>query len=147
MEKLDVEKIQSALGDWGELPAQFQQLTPDQQKSYLIAQGYQRFPDLLAHVTAWWERGMQLIEQYRVDAAFSAPPVEVDEFNAKAVNGVLGKDTERVRQAFEDARLSFLKLVAELDGRDQQDERIVRQLEMEIIGHYQEHRITKPADE
>ena len=141
MERLDLDKIQLALDYWGELPAQFQQLTPDQQKRYLFVQGYQCFPDLLAHVSAWWERGMRLIAQYRAHSSFTAPAVNVDEFNAQAVAHVRGKSGDEVPQAFENARQRFLELLGELSDKDQQDPRIIRQIEMEVIAHFQEHKI------
>ncbi len=141
MEKLDLVNIQIALGYWGELPAQFQKLTPDQQERYLFVQGYPRFADLLAHIIAWWERGMILIAKYRTDASFLAPKVDVDDFNARAVASVRGTEEEEIITAFEEARHRFIKLIAELDDKETQDERIIRQIEMELIGHFKEHKI------
>jgi len=134
-------RIRVTLGDWGELPAKFQQLSPDQQKHYLTCQGYQSFTDLLAHITAWWERGMLLIKQYQVDADFIAPAVDIDHFNALAVAEAGGKSGDEILKAFRKARQRFHDLVVELDTEKQSDPRIIRQIEMELIAHYQEHKI------
>jgi len=141
MDKLDMVRIRVTLGDWGELPAKFQQLSPDQQKHYLTCQGYQSFTDLLAHITAWWERGMLLIEHYRADADFIASAVDVDQFNALAVAEAHGKSEDEILKAFTESRQRFHDLVLQLDTEKQIDPRIIRQIEMELIAHYQEHKI------
>jgi len=141
MDKLDMERIETTLGEWGELPAKFQRLSPDQQKHYLTCQGYQTFTALLAHITAWWERGMLLIEDYRADADFIAPAVDVDQFNALAVAEAHGKSGDEILKAFTEGRQRFHDLVLQLDTEKQSDPRIIRQIEMELIAHYQEHKI------
>lgn len=127
--------------DWADLPTRFHLLTSSQQEGYLVAQGYQRFADLLAHITAWWERGIKLIEHYRENPRFSSPSVNVNEFNATAVATAQGMSEDEVVKAFMVVLRHFVKLIDQLNDNDWQDERIIRQLEMEIIGHYQEHRI------
>jgi len=141
MDKLDIIRIETALGDWGELPAKFQRLSPDQQEHYLTCQGYQSVTDLLAHVTAWWERGMLLIKQFQVDAGFLSPEVDVDKFNAEAVAKARGKSGDEILLAFEAARQRFCGLVLELETEKPIDPRISRQIDMELIAHYQEHKI------
>ena len=56
-------------GDWAEYVARFQALPPAAQAAFLQQQGYQRLADLLAHIVAWWEVGMQAIPRYQFDPA------------------------------------------------------------------------------
>lgn len=147
MKKSDRNEINTSLrDDWRSLPDLFHQLSEVQQECYLDAQGYHCFRDLVAHIIAWWERGMELIERYRADASFTAPPVDVDEFNAQVVANVQDRSEKEVLAAFEKTRRRWLTLIRDLTDHEWRDERITHQLMMEIIGHFNEHRIQKPAD-
>lgn len=142
MESLDTQRIIRALrDDWGELITRYQQLTPEQQEHYLSTQGYQRIPDLLAHVTAWWERGMRLIERYQVEPGFVAPEVAVDDFNAAAVASIQQQGEQVVISLFHASLQRFMNVVEQLDDEARHDQRIIRQIEMEVIGHFREHQI------
>ena len=44
---------------WRPFVARFYCLAPQAQQAYLSKQGYAAFPDLLAHVIAWWRDGGQ----------------------------------------------------------------------------------------
>ena len=142
VKKLNVKKTLAVLhNDWGGLITRFHGLNLEEQQAYLHAQGYKRFADLLAHFCAWWERGIAMIRNFQQDSGFSAPEVEVDDFNAAAVARAQGLSEEEVERVYNRTLQRFEDLIASLSVEDQKDKRIIRQIEIELIGHYQEHQI------
>jgi hypothetical protein len=126
---------------WSGYPAAFQALDPERQRAVLVRQGYRRFADLLAHLMKWWELGRRNIERYACDPQFTAPPLDVDAFNAAAVQQAAGIGAEEMAAAFKAAVAAFIRFVQELPEDVLGDERVQRQLDMELFGHYEEHRL------
>jgi hypothetical protein len=124
---------------WGTYVERYSRLTVDEQQQYLKQQGYLRLADLLAHVAAWWQRGMQFIMIYQRDSGFQHPDVDIDAFNAEAVASVKNLSEAEVIAHFESRRQQMLELVKSLTEVDLQSEQIKRQLDMDVIGHYKEH--------
>ncbi len=138
------ERILEALErGWGTYVATFDALPPDVQRQCLDRQGYRRFADLLAHVIAWWREGRAIVEALLADPGYQAPARDVDAFNAAAVRTVLAEDEAAVRQAFEVARRDLVTYVANLPESAVETEKIVAQLNMEIIGHLAEHSLAE----
>ena len=142
---MDVITRQSVLdllkGDWAEYVDRFQHLPPAGQAVFLEQQGYKRLADLLAHIAAWWEVGLQNIRRYQSDPAARQPDIDVDSFNAQAVQAVHGvTDAEEIR-VFEDTRRKFVELVQQLSADDFQDERVLDQIRWELVNHLEDHRI------
>jgi hypothetical protein len=128
-------------GDWADYVPRFQALPPAAQAVFLQQQGYGRLADLLAHIVAWWEVGMQAIPRYQDDPAAQLAEIDVDSFNARAVQKVRTvSDGEEIR-AFEAARRKFSDLVMEMTGEDFKDERILTQIKWELVNHLADHRI------
>lgn len=128
-------------GDWAEYVGSFRRLPPDAQASFLARQGYARLADLLAHVTAWWQAGHQSIERYRNDPSAQPAEYDVDAFNARAVAAVAGQAEAQVVASFEAMHNFLVDFVKSLPETAFEDERIVNQLNMDIIGHLDEHRM------
>jgi hypothetical protein len=124
---------------WGTYIERYNKLSVDEQQKYLMQQGYLRLGDLLAHVAAWWQRGMQLVMVYQHDSNFQPPDVDVDAFNAEAVASVKALSDAEVVSHFEAVRCQILELVKQLEEVDLQSDQIKRQLNMDVLGHYQEH--------
>lgn len=133
------EVIKCLKKQWGTYVERINALSKEEQQQYLERQGYARLGDLLAHVAAWWQRGMQLILIYQRDSNFHPPDVNVDAFNTEAVASVRNLSDAEVIAHFEGRRLQMLELVKQLDEVDLQSEKIKRQLDMDVLGHYQEH--------
>ena len=136
---------QSVLGslteDWANYIARFQSLPPAGQAAFLEKQGYQRLVDLLAHIVGWWEVGLQSIQAYRIDPAARQPEIDVDDFNARAVEQARAVTEAEEIQLFESTRCKFLEMVKGLSDDDFKDERILTQLRWELVNHLAEHRI------
>lgn len=140
MDNFSKEKVVKCLKkQWGTYVERYNKLSAAEQQKYLAQQGYVRLGDLLAHVAAWWQRGMQLVMVYRHDSSFQPPDVDVDVFNAEAVASVRYLSDAEVIAHFEAVRLQMLGLVKQLEEVDLQSDQIKRQIDMDVLGHYQEH--------
>jgi phage regulator Rha-like protein len=128
-------------GDWADYVPRFQTLTPAAQAAFLQRQGYKRLADLLAHIIAWWEVGMQTIPRYQSDPAAQLAEVDFDSFNARAVEQVRAVPEAEEIKAFEAARRKFANLVMQMTGDDFKDERILTQIKWELVNHLEDHRI------
>lgn len=135
------EIIQALEHGWGEYPKQFHNLSHQDQLEHLRRQGYARLGDLLAHVTAWWELGREKLEQKM--AGVNTPPagVDVDEFNAAAVQRAAGLSEDEILAYFHQQREALLKLVQEMPEEMIAQASIQRRLRGLITDHLEEHRL------
>lgn len=125
--------------EWGTYVVRFQKLTQKEQQEFLEKQGYETLKDLVAHFTAWWEQGMDIIEIKKGDPNYFYPDIDVDEFNARAVAAAQGLSESEVLQRFESTRQQFIDCVNGLSNEDWRQPNILKQLDIEIFGHLQEH--------
>ena len=128
-------------GDWADYVPRFQGLPPAAQAAFLEKQGYKRLADLLAHIVAWWEEGLQAIQRYKNDPAARQPEIDVDSFNARAVEKVRTVSDAEEIQVFEEARRAFIEVVKGLSEDDLKDERVLEQIRWELVNHLEDHRI------
>jgi hypothetical protein len=128
-------------GDWADYVVRFQGLSPAAQTAFLEKQGYKRLVDLLAHIVAWWEEGWQAIQHYKDDPAARPPEIDVDSFNARAVENVRAVSEANEIRVFEEARRKFVNLVQTLSESDFKDERVLDQIRWELVNHLEDHRI------
>jgi len=128
-------------GDWAGYVARFQALPPAAQSAFLQQQGYKRLADLLAHIVAWWEEGMQAIPRFQGDPAAKLQDFDINSFNARAVEQVQAVSEAEEIKVFEETRRKFLDLTGQLTDEDFKDERIVTQFKWELVNHLEEHRI------
>jgi len=142
MEKVDRQSVLAVLRkDWGSYVNKFKSLSSEEQATFLEEQGYRRLADLLAHVAAWWEVGLQCVERFKIDPQARQLEIDVDPFNAAAVEKVHDSTESEVIQAFEKMRCAFVDCLTALSEDDFQDERIVSQIRMELVDHFEEHKI------
>lgn len=141
MEEITREMIIKRLtDDWGGYITGFGQLTPEGQKKFLQRQGYASLRGLLGHVMAWWELGKYTIEQILIEPDFKSTDVDVDTFNAEAVERFACCSDVEIVDEFEAMRLAMLKFVESLPERAFANKRINERLYVEFIDHYEEHR-------
>ena len=124
---------------WGSYVKTYQWMTAEDQHEFMQRQGYATFANLMAHFTAWWELGMRVIEIKQRDPSYFYPEFDVDEFNAAAVAGAINLTEAEVLQKFEETRLKFIDCVNHLSEEDFHNPNIIRQLDIELVGHLQEH--------
>jgi hypothetical protein len=126
-------------GGWGTYVQRFRCLSPEAQSAFLAEQGYSRFADLLSHIIAWWEIGHHAVERYLTDPQFQPIEYDVDAFNAEAVAKAGGLDDDNVIESFEKMREFWIEYVKTLPGNVFENEKVVNQFNMELVGHLSEH--------
>ncbi len=127
--------------DWKTYPERFDQLSPDGQAAFLKSQGYESFHDLLAHILAWWEEAVKIINSILDNMEFPRKEYDVDTFNSAALEHFQSwKETDLLIH-FENVRQSLLTLVVELPESGLLNPRINGWLKACVVEHFQEHDI------
>lgn len=135
-------QVLEALQDsWATYVERFRRLSPEEQACFLRRQGYVRFADLLAHVTAWWEDGIRTIRARLAYPRLPLKEYDVDAFNAQAVERVRERSEAEVIQSFEAARQELLDLLQSLPEEAFENERIAKRLYVGAVEHLEEHEI------
>lgn len=129
------------VGDWADYVPHFQALSPAAQTVFLQQQGYKRLADLLAHIVAWWQIGMDSIQRYQIDPAARQPEIDIDSFNARAVEQVRNVSGIEEILVFEEVRRKFIDFTRQLSDDDFKDERILTQYKWELVNHLEDHHI------
>lgn len=127
--------------EWQALPTAYHRLDPAAQRAYLDQQGYATFGSLLGHIIAWWEDGALKIAAMRADPALPLDPVDVNAFNARAVERFRQYSEAEIVQKFEAQRRIMEALVNELSDAEITQENINTRLFYEVIGHWEEHKM------
>lgn len=141
MEEITREIIQDQLiNNWGTYVEKFSILDPTEQKSFLKKQGYARLSGLLGHVIAWWELGKYTIEQILIEPGFKNGDVDIDFFNARAVERFCSYNDQEIIDAFEKMRQTMLDFVNHLPERAFASKRINERLYIEFVDHFEEHK-------
>jgi hypothetical protein len=71
--------------EWGTYVERFQHLPEAKQKTRIRKNGYESFRDMLAHILAWWQEGMEIIHAIAGEREFERKKYDFDLFNAEAV--------------------------------------------------------------
>lgn len=124
---------------WKSYTQRFLRLSMQEQTAFLQRQGYARLGDLMAHITAWWRESIPAIERMQTDPNFQSPDVDVDAFNARAVAAAAKMTDDEIMAFFDATRQKFTELVQRLPDTAFEDARIQWRLNIEIIGHLEEH--------
>lgn len=90
--------------EWGTYIERFQRLPKDEQEKRVKEQGYERFRDMLAHILAWWEDGMDIIIAIAEERPFERKKYDFDAFNAEAVAKYKDWDEAEFMAHFEKTR-------------------------------------------
>jgi len=128
-------------GDWATYVQRFRGLSPEARSAFLAKQDYASFSGLLFHIVAWWEVGYHNIEKFLTEPAFESREYDVDAFNAEAVAKSASMDEEEVIKSFEKMRLFLIEFVKALPEAAFENERVVKQFKMELVGHLNDHNV------
>ena len=125
--------------DWAEYVSAFQSLPLEKQTEFLTKQGFARFRDVVAHIIAWWEDGMDAINAISKDPAYQHPDRDTDAYNAEAI-AIFGKLNEaEVLKRFESVRQSLMELTINLPDETFDHKGAQEWLKADVIEHYYEH--------
>ena len=71
--------------EWGTYVERFQRLPKEEQNQRVKQMGFDSLRDMLAHILAWWEEGMDKILAIAEDRPFERKKYDFDVFNAEAI--------------------------------------------------------------
>lgn len=125
--------------DWAEYLADFQSLPHEKQTEFLEKQGFPRFRDLIAHIIAWWDDGLEAIRALQRDPAYIHPDKDTDSYNAEAVERFGKLDEVEVMACFESTRRQLVDLVTNLPEEILNHKDIQSWLRWDVIEHLYEH--------
>jgi hypothetical protein len=125
--------------EWGDYRLGFAGLPPEKQTEFLQKQGFARFRDVLAHIIAWWEQGIAVIQ---ADSAEDPCDVEdVNAFNAEAVARFGTLEEPQVLSQFDETRLMLASLVDMLPDEVVMRPNVQTWLRADVLDHYHEHAV------
>lgn len=125
--------------EWGTYIERFNRLPVDVQATRVNEQGYEQFRDLLAHVLAWWDEGMEVILPLAEGREFERRKYDFDAFNAEAVDKYRSWDEVEFLNQFEETRQ---KMGADLRSMDEalfENRRVKAWIRGILIIHAREH--------
>ena len=125
--------------EWGTYVERYQRLPKDVQEKRVGDMGYKRFRDMLAHILAWWDEGMSIINAVAEGRPFERRKYDFDQFNAEAVAKYKDRDEAEFMSQFEKTRQ---KMEADLKSMDEavfENRRVQAWLHSVIYHHAREH--------
>lgn len=125
--------------DWKAYPDRFNKLDPDRQAAFLKEQGYDSFHDLLAHILAWWEETIKIVDSILDLMEMPRKEYDIDAFNAAALEHYRGWKDDDLLVHFENLRQALVTLVVDLPESGLQNRRVNGWLNASLVEHFQEH--------
>ncbi len=127
--------------EWAAYPEGFRNLSEEEQKKFLEKQGFPRFRDLLAHIVAWWEEGLQLIDSVAKDPEYKMPDMDIDAYNAHALEMFAALDEVDVWKRYEATRGALIELIVNLPVEVYEHKQVQDWLKSDVIEHYFDHAV------
>jgi len=128
--------------EWGTYVKRFDNLTKVERNQRVREMGYQTFRDVLAHILAWWEEGMDVVLAVAEDRPFERKKYDFDVFNAQAVEKYQAWNEDEFMAHFEGTRQ---KMGADLKSMKEaafENRRVRSWIRGIIIHHAREHLVT-----
>ena len=125
--------------EWAGYVERFNALPAEEQKSFLAKQGFDRFRDLAAHIIAWREDGLEVIDAISKDPAYKHPEDDTDAYNARAVKLFGSMDEADVWKKYESTRQALIEVVINLPEETYNHKDVQAWLRDDVIEHYYEH--------
>jgi hypothetical protein len=125
--------------EWGTYVERFQRLPKDEREKRVKEMGYERFCDMLAHILAWWEDGMSIINAIAEDRPFERRKYDFDVFNAEAVAKYKDWDEAEFMSHFEKTRQQMGADLKSMDEALFETRRVRAWLHSVIYHHAREH--------
>jgi hypothetical protein len=125
--------------EWGTYVERFHRLPQEEQNKRVKEMGYASFRDMLAHILAWWEEGMDIIRAIAEERPFERRKYDYDAFNAEAVANYKPWEENEFMAHFENARQ---KMGADLGSMEEavfENRRVKGWLHGMVLHHAREH--------
>src|SRR5512138_1218197 len=125
--------------EWGTYVERFQRLPQEQQNQRVKEMGYESFRDMLAHILAWWEEGMEIILAIAQDRPFERKKYDFDAFNAEAVAKYKPWNEGEFMAHFENTRQKMGADLGTIEDAMFENRRIQGWLHGILLHHAREH--------
>ena len=125
--------------EWGTYIERFNRLPKDEQDKRVEATGYEQLRDMLAHILAWWDEGMDIILAIAQEKEYERKKYDFDTFNAEAVAKYKDWDEAAFLNQFEKTRQ---KIGADLGSMNEavfENRRVRNWVHGIFIHHAREH--------
>ncbi len=127
--------------EWVAYPERFHALPEDKQKSFLEKQGFPRFRDLVAHIIAWREECLRVVDAVAKDPSYVSAEVEVDAFNARAVELFAPLSEAEAWRKYGTTREALVEMLVNLPADVYEHPEVQAWVRADVIEHYFEHAI------
>ncbi len=127
--------------EWAAYLERFRELPEGEQTTFLEKQGFPRFRDVVAHIVAWWEEGLQLIDSVVQDPSYRPVDKDVDVYNAEALQAFAPLEEEDVWKKYESTRAALIEALSHLPVTVYEHKQVQDWLKSDVIEHYFEHAV------
>jgi hypothetical protein len=128
--------------EWGTYIERFDRLPADEKNKRVKEQGYESLHDLLAHVIAWWDEGLEVVLATAEGRELSRKTYDDDAFNAEAVSRYKAWSEAEFLARFESTRRKMEASLKSLPEAAFENRRVARWLYGIVIVHAREHIVT-----
>ena len=128
--------------EWGPYMERFHRLPKEEQQKRVKEMGYDSLRDLLAHILAWWQEGMAIIQAIAEERPFERKKYDFDEFNAAAVAKYKLWDEGEFLAHVEKTRQEMKTSLGSMDEAVFENRREKAWLDGVILHHAREHLAT-----
>ncbi len=128
--------------EWGTYVERFDRLPAEEGLVRVNEQGYERFRDLLAHILAWWDEGMEIILAIAEVREYERKKYDFDVFNAEAVAKYKNWDETEFLARFQQIRLKTIDELKSMDEAAWENKRARGWINGIFIHHAREHMIS-----
>jgi hypothetical protein len=125
--------------EWGTYIERFNRLPTDEQAKRVKEMGYEQFRDMLAHILAWWDEGMEIVLAIAQEREYERKKYDFDVFNAEAVAKFKSMDEAAFLNRFEETRQ---KMEADLRSMNEavfENRRVRNWINGIVLHHAREH--------
>lgn len=125
--------------EWGTYVERFKRLPKEEQSKRVKEMGYESFRDLLAHILAWWEEGMEIVRAIAEEREFERKKYDFDVFNSEAVAKYKSWNEAGFMAHFEKTRQKTEADLRSMDEAVFENRRVRSWLNGIIFHHAREH--------
>jgi hypothetical protein len=128
--------------EWGTYTERFDRLPADEKIKRVKEQGFESLRDLLAHVLAWWEEGLEVVLATAEGRETPRKTYDDAAFNAEAVSRYKSWSEPEFFAHFESMRRKMVSSLESMPEMTFENRRIMRWLYGIVIVHAREHIVT-----
>jgi hypothetical protein len=125
--------------EWATYIERFNRWPADYGLKRVNQQGYKKFRDMLAHILAWWEEGMEIILAIAEEREYERKKYDFDIFNAEAVAKYKDWDEAEFLACFEKTRQKTFIDLKSMNEAAWENKRVQGWINGIFINHAREH--------